>query len=768
MKKDHEKSLLDSHPDYKKENDRLTFTRLYIDQVVTTSKMSEGQVRESLKQAYETLDSLDSSMGYMNLLTGASLLKMTSDQTKRLELVYDKPYFARIDYQKTNEEKESLYIGKASLHDPESQAQIIVDWRSPVANVYYDGRLGEVEYEVNGDSTEGYLSLKRQYQIEEGKLLDIRDIDLTTTDELLQESLAGKADNRLTEIVSTIQKEQNDIIRAPLNRPIIVQGAAGSGKTTIALHRISYFLYVNSETFHPSDLMILAPNHLFIEYISNVLPELGVEKIQQTTLIDYMKRAIGQKIRLADPTQKLLLLVETVDEQASLKWLSTFKGSLEFMSIMDRYIQYIEESMAPNEDVMLEKFRILRGKRLQILFLEDYSYLPVYRRLEKIKGVIQSHIRTKKKHILKKIEDVYENALEKALYGIRNDQKRRKKVTFIMDTKAERLASIQKEARSTVRNYMKTFKKEKATDLYKELLSSAELFQEIAPELSMDKIRLLIQHSQQLFAKRSYEFEDLAPIYYLHGRLYGLEDQDKVRSVFIDEAQDYSYFQLVALRKILETSLFTIVGDLAQGIHSYRGMRDWNVVKNEIFEDAHYFTLQKSYRTTIDIMNVANDVLGLMNEKLPLVEPVVRRGELPSYYQYDPASKNDLGKQMEQDIQTIQKRGFNTIAIIGRTQQECDAINKVMKNRDVRVQLVKEQEDFQKDHVTILPSYLAKGLEFDAVLIPAIHEPYTEKELDVKLLYVAMTRAMHELYLYSERPEDLLLQHVPAEKLQSS
>ncbi|KIL48737.1 RNA polymerase recycling motor HelD [Jeotgalibacillus campisalis] len=743
-----------SHPDFKNEVDRLLFTRLYIDQALATSKQSAGNARQHLKEAYETLDSLDSSLSYMNLLTGASLLQMNTDQVKRLQSVYDKPYFARIDYQKENEEKESLYIGKASLHNPENQSQIIVDWRSPVSNVYYDGRLGEVEYEVNGETTQGYLSLKRQYQIEKGELLSIQDVDLTTTDELLQQSLAGKADNRLTEIVSTIQKEQNDIIRAPLNRPIIVQGAAGSGKTTIALHRISYFLYVNSETFHPSDLMILAPNQLFIEYISEVLPELGVDKINQTTLIDYMTKATGQTIRLADPVKKLVSLIEEDDSSEETKKLSEFKGSLLFLKIIDRYLNHIEESLAPKTDVMLEKFRILRGDRLANLFLHDYHYLPVYRRFDKIKGVIQNHLRTKKKEVLKKIKDVYDEALEKALYGIRNDAKRRKRVTFIMDTKAQRTDAIQKEARSTVRAYMKQFERKSAVDYYKELLTSRELLELCAPELAREDVDQLVQYSQRLLSSRMFELEDLAPIYYLHGRLYGLDDESRVKNVFIDEAQDYSYFQLAALRKILDTSLFTIVGDLAQGIHSYRGMRDWGVVKKEIFGEAHYFTLQKSYRTTIEIMNLANMILEKMEESLPLVEPVVRHGVLPSYHQLPAAS---LVQRMEQDIALFQQENFTTIAIICKTPAECKRMFTLFAASSVTVQLLTENEELEKNQITLLPAHLAKGLEFDAVLIPSLIERYKGNELDRKLLYVAMTRAMHRLALYSEHPEDLLL-----------
>lgn len=249
MTEKYKTSILD-HADYQKEVERLEFTKLYIKTILEASRENKQSFTENIKQAFVDLDYLDSSLSYINILTNAKFLELAGNELERLESILNKPYFSRINFKKQEDEvEEILYIGKTSLYDRENQMPIIVDWRSPIANVYYDGRLGEVSYEVNGEQREGYLSLKRQYEIEEGKLKAFHDIDLTTHDDLLQKSLSGKADNRLTEIVTTIQKEQNEVIRASLQHPIIVQGAAGSGKTTIALHRISYFLYTFGERF---------------------------------------------------------------------------------------------------------------------------------------------------------------------------------------------------------------------------------------------------------------------------------------------------------------------------------------------------------------------------------------------------------------------------------------------------------------------------------------------------------------------------------------
>ena len=239
-----------------------------------------------------------------------------------------------------------------------------------------------MEYDVRGEVHKGHLFAKRQYKIENGELLEIRDIDLTTNDELLQEALAGKADVRLTEIVSTIQKEQNEIIRAHLRQPIIV---LAGGKTTIALHRISYFLYTMGEHFNPEQLMILAPNKLFIDYIGDVLPELGVDKICQTTFTDYVLSATKLKLKLQNPNEQLESLVAGGSHQPT-AWIAEMKGSLYYRDVIERYLQKLEQKIAEQfEDVYIEKYCIMRASHLKKLFLYEFSYMPIEKRLEHIK-----------------------------------------------------------------------------------------------------------------------------------------------------------------------------------------------------------------------------------------------------------------------------------------------------------------------------------------------------------------------------------------------
>lgn len=738
------------HPDFQAEVERLAYTQGYMQQILDESQRDLKSAQENIRKSMADLDYLDSSLSYLNILTNARFFEMARNQKEGLEAVRKKPYFARIHFQKTGDPEEFLYIGKTSLFHRETHEPIIVDWRSPVANVYYDGRLGDMEYDVRGEVHKGHLYAKRQYKIENGELLDIRDIDLTTNDELLQEALAGKADVRLTEIVSTIQKEQNEIIRAHLRQPIIVQGAAGSGKTTIALHRISYFLYTMGEHFNPEQLMILAPNKLFIDYIGDVLPELGVDKICQTTFTDYVLSATKLKLKLQNPNEQLELLVAGGSHQPT-AWIAEMKGSLYYRDVIERYVQKLEQKIAEQfEDVYIEKYCIMRASHLKKLFLYEFSYMPIEKRLEHIKKVLASHVRQKKQAVLTTLHKKYDEALGKALNGIRDDEKRRRVVTKFIDERDERIPAIEKETKTTASAYMRRFPKHNIKTLYRSLLTDAELLAELAPEWHY----LEQQQFLQAHRKEQWALEDLAALYYLQARLKGIADEWKMRVVFIDEVQDYSLFQLAALKAGLDTDMFTMVGDLAQGIHSYRSLTAWEPVQS-LFLRASFRTLQKSYRTTIEIMEVANQILTQMNEQLPLVEPVVRHGNVPSFIQ---AEQFDAFK-IKEIFEAIRQNGHRSIALICKTTAEAITMQQALKDNDIASQLLTENESINQEMLLVVPSHLAKGLEFDAVIVAAYDIPFYDTPIDRKLLYVALTRAMHELYLIGPSKKTFLLEN---------
>ncbi|UOY91947.1 UvrD-helicase domain-containing protein [Ectobacillus sp. JY-23] len=747
------------HPDYIAEQDRFVFTKSYIQLLLEAARNNETEYREHIRQAIMNLNSDDSSLGYISLLTNAKFLEMTEREHRHLERVQHRPYFARIDFQNTSQSApETLYIGKISLFDRESQEDIIVDWRSPIANVYYDGRLGRVSYEVEDGMIEGDLSLKRQYIIEDGALQEIRDIDITTKDELLQQSLGGNAESRLTEIVSTIQEEQNRIIRADLYHPLIVQGVAGSGKTTIALHRIAYYIYKHAQYFAPESMMILAPSKLFLTYISDVLPELGVDQVQQTTFLDFVTECINVKLIFARMDEALVDLLQEEDAQVKREKerLLSFKGSLPFAKMISRYMQDIERSLLPQEDFCIGTLTVYKHERLRRLFLYEYKYLPVYKRIDKLKRVLQNHVKAKKKEMEARIIEHYDSKIERALL-IRDATRRKETVIRLMDKKEALLKEFQKECRTAVASYIKKFPKKDVFSYYKELLQSAENMRKYGPEGLSETI---IANMTASLRKRKFHYEvgDAAALLYLQHHLYGVKKNIKIKSIIIDEAQDYTLFEMFVLKKVCGTELFTILGDLSQGIHGYRGIKDWDLLIKRIFPKANYLTLQSSYRTTIEIMNVANAVLtGHSDVRVPIAIPVVRHGNRPVFQKYEGAAA--LQEAVECFVKEGKQHGFKSFALLGRTKEECKELYLLLQEK-LPCALMTEQQELRHNMLSILPVHVAKGLEFDCVGIVSYKERFTKDELDVKLMYVAMTRPLHQLTVFAQQEEDVLLNSI--------
>jgi len=746
--------------EFEQEKERLDYTKNYMQLVLEEAHINQEVLQQNVKESISNEEALDSSLSYINLLTNSKFLQLATTELNILKRILDAPYFARIDYQiKGIEDKGIYYLGKTSLYEKDTQKPIIVDWRSPIANVYYDGRLGEVSYEVNEETIDGYLSLKRQYKIEKGELIHFQDIDLTTNDELLQQSLSGKADQRLTEIISTIQAEQNEIIRADLNKPIIVQGAAGSGKTTIALHRISYFIYNYAKYFQPEQLMIIAPNNMFIGYIADALPDLGVEKVRQTTYKDYVLMCISSKVRVMEPNKKLVSFIKhDYKNEKMVKWLARFKGSLTYKKLIDNYLKDILDEMSPKEDFKVEKFPLYGARKLERLFKEEYEYLPFIKRKEKIKGILQADLKRKKKIILEKLVNKYEVALDRAL-KIKDDEKRKVRVVYFLDKKEERISQVKKEASMAVRKYMRNMKTNTLFGYYVQLFEDKKLLKKYAEgSLTEKQIDYLATFQKRMLKKKLVETEDFGALFYMQYKIFGIEKEYRAKNIVIDEVQDYSEFQLYALKEGLETDMFTLVGDLAQGIHSYRGLENWRTLQSKVFPRANYMTLQKSYRTTIEIMQVANDILHLLNEDLPKVEPVVRHGEKPVVQLYK--EKEELIDHFVKTIFLLREEGFQSIALIGKTEEECEQIFRELADRKIsNIQFLQENAELEKNHVIIVPSYLSKGLEFDAVIIFTLEEIYSLEEIELKLLYVSMTRPMHRLYLFTKNLEHLVMQH---------
>lgn len=741
---------LKNHPDYLFEKEKLEYIVDYVKTTIEDTANKSDFLRKDTKEAFVEYDSKDSSSSYDRITLNAQLFSMTEQKYNDLLKAQIKPYFCRIDViQEDDTKKEQLYIGKMSLQNEDGSTPLIIDWRAAVASVYYDGRLGSVSYESPEGTQNCELILKRQYTINNAMLEDIMDVDITTTDAFLQAALGENKDNRLKDIVSTIQAEQNEIIRADIRYPLIVQGAAGSGKTTIALHRIAYLIYTFAKSISPDNFLIIAPNGLFLNYISEVLPELGVEHIKQLTYIELTYMLTGIKYKLADPDEKLIRFISgktnKSGEMQLLKGISHFKGTLEFKDMVDRYITSFENSFIPMQDFILDGAIICTADEIRNMFLKDYSFIPIYERVVQIKKILSSKLKRHLPIMLKKIENKCDMELAYLRKTVSSSDERRGRLIKLMDQRDEKLASLKKTAKTAVSKYSSLLPKKDLMSFYKELITHPESYEKFYEgDLKPKFIKDMCQYNAEILNNKMIEFEDLTALLYIKNKMFGLDKQMEIRYIVIDEAQDFSLFQLFALKEIFKTEMFTILGDLAQGIHSYRGINSWEDVTEKVFTSGKckYLTLQQSYRTTIEIMNAANEVLLMSKiQGLVLAKPVVRHGEKPVVFKC--TSDESLIAKLRSRINERIDNGYKTVAVICKTADECAEVNNLLNMPNLK--LLTSKVDTYEGGITLLPSYLAKGLEFDAVVICCLDEDYTISALDLKLLYVAMTRALHRL-----------------------
>jgi len=755
-----------NHPAYKEELERCRYTLDYVEKSLERALEKRKKVSNELENVQRHMSG-DSSADYTSIMVNTLLQDTLALKVKNLYTARSKPYFARIDFKENGASKtEQLYIGKMSLAKDEDQEIIIVDWRAPIANLYYEGRLGLSSYICPDGNIEGELLLKRQFAINNGKLEEIFDIDITTNDEFLQTYLGANAENRLKEIVSTIQEEQNRIVRAPMWKPLIVQGVAGSGKTTIALHRIAYLIYTFEKSFEPENFMIIAPNRLFLNYISEVLPELGVERVKQTTFEDFAMELIGKKFKLTDANDKLNMFVnhnateEQIMNNNLVKQASVLKTSMYFKDIIDEYIKEIELSFIPKQDIMLGTKIIFPYEEINELFLTQYGMWPIAQRMNEIKKSISTRLKTSKQQFISQIESECDRKVAIARATVSNEKDRQKLILSAFEKRDSVLEKIEKASKTLVKDYVDSLPKLSPYQYYRDLMENADTFERMVGKYSNQEVREFTrQYTLKILDSKMLELEDLAPIIYLKYKIYGMDEKIPVRHIVIDEAQDFSAFQFYVLKKIVKDSSFTVLGDLCQGIHSYRGVRQWEEIVNEVFEGkkCEFLTLEQSYRTTVEIMEAANNVIGkLQNNEFLRAKPVIRHG---GPVEVIPRNNiTDISEDIVQRIKQYKKDGHRTIAVICKTMDECEKILPLLKKADKNISIITGNEKEYKSGVVIVPSYLSKGLEFDVVIVSnANNQNYTENELDIKLLYVAMTRPLHKLCIYYIGEKSLLL-----------
>jgi len=490
-------------------------------------------------------------------------------------------------------------------------------------------------------------------------------------------------------------------------------------------------------------------------------------KISVKSLVEFAQNMLDKKVKVMDSHQKLADFVDRNTHQQEIlynqnvKMSSTFKGSIVFRDLIDRYISTIEQSLIPKKDFSLGDYSILSHQEVLRLFVEEYSYLPMDKRINEIKKHLNNGLKHKKQSLLEAIEQKCDKRIEKLKLTMEPGEQRQKLIVETIDKKNDLLQRLDALSKSAVKDYIAKLTPRHALDYYKDLFGDNSLLEELSQGvISQEQLSFIKDYSNKIFSKGYIEIEDVAPILYIKHHLKGPSEKLKVKHIVIDEAQDFSLFQLYALKTVLKTDSFTILGDLCQGIHSYRGIQDWDSVARHIFEkDMRIFmTLEQSYRTTVEIMEAANSVVKfLKDDRLPLGKPVIRHGQ-PVMVK-EKSSLKEIAKDILPILESLSKDGLNSAAVIGKTMEECLKLKELLKACKVPVYLINGKEKQYTGGIVIAPSYLVKGLEFDIVIVAnCSEETYKEEELDIKLLDVAMTRPLHKLYIYSSgKPSPLLV-----------
>lgn len=720
---------------------------------------------EDLKDRIDSLRKQSKGRYSEELETKEKLYQITHKNLEKYKEAKEQPYFGRIDFREYRREKESFYIGKFGLGDMTTGDEIVIDWRSPLADLYYSGTFGDAFYRAPMGVISGELSLKRKFLIRDCELKDafdegINEIILKSSneegnsliDEYLRINLEESVSSKLKDVVATIQKEQNEIIRAEKNTALIVQGSAGSGKTTVALHRLAYLLYKYKEKLDGGDILVIAPNKLFLDYISDVLPDLGVDNVKQRTFEEIAIEILGIKGKVITKDKKLSDILEEDDEN-KLKFItnsSRLRGTINYKILIDKYVGYMEIRDLDIDDIKVENYTLFEKKEIQRLYAKDMAHLSLNKRKDEIKRYFNLKIDEKIISILDKIDFSYEYQIARVKKTMEDGAERRKKLIELYDQRDNKKEDLKIKAKKSFDNYFNEWKQVDTEKLYMEFLNNEEIFNEmISGQVPDELIKHMREELNSNLEKGIIDSDDLASMLYLKFKIEGVPDKYKHKHIVIDEAQDYSIFQISVLKEMVLNNSLTIVGDIGQGIYYYKGIEQWEKLIDEVFkEESTYVQLTQSYRSTVEIIEFANKVLKKQKNKLKPAMPVLRHGKSPEVLEFK--TNREFGEKLDQIVEEVEKINKKSVAVIGRNYDECKKIKDYLKKYSKHNwDLVKDTDKNLKLEKIIIPSYMTKGLEFDcSVIFNCNEENYGENELDKKILYVSLTRALHLEYVF--------------------
>ena len=683
----------------------------------------------------------------------------------------DNPYFARIDFKEKIRDVESFYIGKFGLIDEVKNEEVVIDWRAPLANLYYSGTFGPATYTAPMGEIQGELLLKRKFQVNDGEIVNIFDEGVNEliiptsedgeelVDEFLRINLEENMSKKLKDVVNTIQREQNEIIRAYKNKPIIIQGSAGSGKTTVALHRLAYLVYTYGDEMNNRNILVVAPNQLFLDYISDILPNLGVSNVKQSTFEELCSAILNTKYEIITKDKKLAHIMECRDEE-EIKYITTsskIKGTMTYKTIMDRFIRYLEKKNSEVEDILVDEYVLFTSKEIKRLYIKDLGNLPINKRKDEINKYFKSKLKARIEEIKDKIEDEYFFKIKyiKDRKDISEEEKR-KEIIKTYDERDELIGGLKTKGSKSLKDFFSKWKKISILDSYISLYNDEDAFSSVTDNCMPRKLADYMKDEiNNNLANKKIDCDDLTALAYLQLKLDGVGEENYIHTV-IDEAQDYSFMQFNVLKEISKNNSMTIVGDLGQGIYNYKGINSWEGLIQKVFnDDATYITLSQSYRSTVEIIEFANRVLEKQELNIKPALPILRHGDKPQIIHAKEDEEVNIIDSLLEDIYIKNKK---TVAIICKTYKECKEMHKKLKKQSrYQWDLIEENQSKLDINNLIIPSYMTKGLEFDATIVyNCDNDIYRDDILDKKLLYVALTRALHLQYvMYSKSISNL-------------
>lgn len=688
------------------------------------------------------------------LSVSQSTHKHASKRLSTLRRMQKVPYFGRIDFlEEGMSVKEQVYIGISSLMDKSGEDFLIYDWRSPISSVYYDYMPGPAQYTTPEGIIYGELEKKWQYLIREGVLQSMFDTSLTIGDEILQQVLGQGTNKHMQSIVATIQQEQNRIIRHDQGRLLIVHGAAGSGKTSAALQRIAYLLYKYRDRLNADQIILFSPNAMFNSYVSNVLPELGEENMQQVTFQEYLHHRLSKEFEVENPYEQLeYVLTEAHTPAHSIRVANIrFKASTRFFEVIKAYRKSLEFNGMIFKDIHFRGQPILTAQQIGEQFYRNDTSLNFHNRLEKLTEWILKKVKEtekvewKKEWVQEEIELLSNEEYHKARVYLA------KKQGFARETIADYEMEPHKLARLIVSKKLKTLRKRiralqfiDIKEIYKQLFIEPEQITQWVDGETPVEWEAICQATREMLDEDKLYYEDATPFLLMKELIQGFQTNSTIKHILVDEAQDYSPFQFEFLKRLFPFARMTVLGDFNQAIFAHASeIIDFNMLSSLYGPDeTEVITMTRSYRSTKPIIEFTRKLVPNGEH----IMPFERDGALPVLTQLSDRAALHLAITMK--VEALRQDGYNSIAIICKTAEESKHAFEALSDIE-DVKLIKYGSPEYEQGVVIIPSYLSKGIEFEAVIIYDASEHIYGDDSLRRVFYTACTRAMHYLQLYS-------------------